>query len=41
MAVAKLAALTQEPDDAATARKRTVVEAAIRRARARLAGSDT
>jgi hypothetical protein len=41
LAVAKLAALAQEPDDPATARKRAVVEAAIRRARERLAGSQT
>ncbi len=41
MAVGKLAALAQEPDDPATARKRAVVEAAIRRARERLAGSQT
>ena len=41
LAVAKLAALTEEPDDPATARKRAVVEAAIRRARERLAGSQT
>ena len=41
MAVAQLAALGQEPDDPATARKRAVVEAAIRRARERLAGSAT
>ena len=34
-AVAKLAALSAEPADAATARKRAVVEAAIARARAR------
>jgi len=38
MAVGKLAALADEPSDPTTARKRAVVEAAIRRARERLAG---
>ena len=38
-AVAKLASLEDEPADALTARKRAVIEAAIRKARERLAGN--